>query len=27
MIKVNGEGQTLIPATPKSLNRSSPKFA
>ena len=27
MIKVNGEGQTLTPTTPKPLNRSSPKFA
>ena len=26
-IKVNGEGQTLTLATPKPLNRSSPKFA
>ena len=26
-IKVNGEGQTLTPATPKSLNRSAPKLA
>jgi len=26
-IKVNGEGQTLTPVTPKPLNRSSPKLA
>jgi len=26
-IKVNGEGQTLTPATPKPLNKSSPKLA
>jgi len=25
--QVNGEGQILTPATPKPLNRSSPKFA